>query len=102
MHPLWVTLSQLGDSRWLLPLSLVLILLGPEAARALRFRWAVNSSTDPCSKGNFSIRDDRRDGLPFRLVQPTSPSFHKTLSECLVTKPAPILQTSHKDDRPAT
>jgi membrane-associated phospholipid phosphatase len=41
MHPLWVTLSQLGDSRWLLPLSLVLILLGPKESRALRIRWAA-------------------------------------------------------------
>lgn len=41
MHPLWVTLSQLGDSRWLLPLSLVLILFGPKESRALRVRWAA-------------------------------------------------------------
>ena len=41
MHPLWVTLSQLGDSRWLLPLSLVLILFGPKESCALRVRWAV-------------------------------------------------------------
>jgi len=41
MHPLWVTLSQLGDSRWLLPLSLVLIVFGPSESRALRARWAV-------------------------------------------------------------
>ncbi|WP_353084109.1 phosphatase PAP2 family protein [Stenotrophomonas sp.] len=41
MHPLWVTLSQLGDSRWLLPLSLVLIVFGPAESRALRLRWAV-------------------------------------------------------------
>lgn len=41
MHPLWATLSQLGDSRWLLPLSLVLILFGPKESRALRIRWAA-------------------------------------------------------------
>lgn len=41
MHPLWATLSQLGDSRWLLPLSLVLILFGPKESRALRVRWAA-------------------------------------------------------------
>lgn len=41
MHPLWVTLSQLGDSRWLLPLSLVLILFGPTESRTLRIRWAA-------------------------------------------------------------
>jgi len=41
MHPLWVTLSQLGDSRWLLPLSLVLILFGPRESRVLRIRWSA-------------------------------------------------------------
>lgn len=41
MHPLWVTLSQLGDSRWLLPLSLMLIVFGPKESRPLRARWAV-------------------------------------------------------------
>lgn len=41
MHSLWATLSQLGDSRWLLPMSLVLILFGPKESRALRIRWAT-------------------------------------------------------------
>ncbi len=40
MHSLWVLLSQLGDSRWLLPLSGVLNLFGARANRALRMRWA--------------------------------------------------------------
>jgi len=41
MQSLWLFLSQLGDSRWLLPLSLVLMLFGGRANRALRVRWAV-------------------------------------------------------------
>lgn len=41
MHLLWVTLSQLGDSRWLLPLSLVLVVFGPIDTRTLRWRWAL-------------------------------------------------------------
>jgi len=41
MQPLWATLSQLGDSRWLLPLGLVLILFGPKESRALRIRWGA-------------------------------------------------------------
>lgn len=41
MQSLWLFLSQLGDSRWLLPLSLVLMLFGARANRALRVRWAV-------------------------------------------------------------
>lgn len=41
MHSLWALLSQLGDSRWLLPLSAVLMLFGARANRALRMRWAV-------------------------------------------------------------
>lgn len=41
MSSLWVHLSQLGDSRWLLPLGLTLMLAAPAASVLLRWRWAV-------------------------------------------------------------
>jgi membrane-associated phospholipid phosphatase len=41
MSSLWVHLSQLGDSRWLLPLGLTLMLVAPAASAPLRWRWAV-------------------------------------------------------------
>lgn len=41
---MWACLSQLGDSRWLLPLSLILLLAGPKASAGLRRRWAISLS----------------------------------------------------------
>lgn len=41
MSSLWIHLSQLGDSRWLLPLGLTLMLVAPAASAPLRWRWAV-------------------------------------------------------------
>ncbi|MEN5099560.1 phosphatase PAP2 family protein [Stenotrophomonas sp. TWI809] len=41
MQSLWLFLSQLGDSRLLLPLSLVLILFGTQGDSALRVRWTI-------------------------------------------------------------
>lgn len=41
MSSLWVHLSQLGDSRWLLPLGLTLMLAAPAASAPLRRRWAI-------------------------------------------------------------
>lgn len=41
MSSLWVSLSQLGDSRWLLPLGLTLMLAAPAASAPLRWRWAI-------------------------------------------------------------
>lgn len=40
----WAHLSQLGDSRWLLPLSLILLLAGPSGSARLRCRWAIGLS----------------------------------------------------------
>jgi len=40
----WAYLSQLGDSRWLLPMSLILLLAGPKESAGLRRRWAISLS----------------------------------------------------------
>lgn len=39
--PVWTYLSQLGDSRWLLPFALLLLLAGPRDSVPVRLRWAV-------------------------------------------------------------
>ncbi|HEL5054157.1 TPA: phosphatase PAP2 family protein [Stenotrophomonas maltophilia] len=41
MSEFWLFLSNLGDSRWLLPMAMVLLLALPRSESSLRRRWAV-------------------------------------------------------------
>lgn len=41
MSDVWRTLSTLGDSRWLLPMALVLLFTLPPTDRALKCRWLI-------------------------------------------------------------
>lgn len=57
MSDVWRTLSALGDSRWLLPMALVLLITLPRADARLKWRWllaiAVTASVTLASKLAF-------------------------------------------------
>lgn len=48
MSDVWRTLSALGDSRWLLPMALVLLITLPRSDASLKWRWLLAIAVTAC------------------------------------------------------
>ena len=82
MSDVWRTLSALGDSRWLLPMALVLLITLPRADASLKWRWllaiAVTAGVTLASKLAFMGW-----GIGIKSVHFTGFSGHAAMSSVI-------------------
>lgn len=98
MSDVWRTLSTLGDSRWLLPMALVLLITLPRADVHLKWRWllaiAVTAGVTLASKLAFMGW-----GIGIKSVHFTGFSGHAAMSSVIYPVVGMLLASHGKRTR---